>query len=159
MVDISVQLSGAKELEKALSRLERNSAKKIVRRGVRAGAKIIQQAQKSKAQSIVGGSMGALLSKNTIVKAFKRQRRGSFGVSVMFRPDVDEFVHKTADGEEHYIPNAIEYGHAAPGDAGGAKIVPAKSFVRTAYDETKEKALLTINKQIGEDIFTDWNKK
>jgi len=159
MIAISIKLEGVENLDRKLRRIELNSAKKIVRKGVRTGAKVIQMAEKQNAESVVGGDMGSLLAKHTIIKAAKRQMRGSFGVSVMLRPNVEEFVHTTADGQKHYIPNAIEYGHAAPGDAGGEKTVPAMSFVRKAQDENKQKALDTTDRQIARDLEIEWSKR
>jgi len=63
-------------------------------------------------------------------------KRGSYGAKVVIKAD-DAFVHISADGTRSYIPNAIEYGHAGPGDAGGAKVAKPIPFQRSAYEEKR----------------------
>tara|TARA_Y100000310_G_scaffold160622_1_gene160387 strand:- start:1662 stop:2135 length:474 start_codon:yes stop_codon:yes gene_type:complete len=130
---IDMMLEGAAELEKTLLRLEKKTAKKVVRKAVRAGAKPTLTTAKNNAASMVGGKMGALIKKNIVIKAYKKQRSGSFALAVRMRSGVAEFIHITADGERYYIPMAIEYGHALPG-AGGSKSkdVVAVPFMRNA---------------------------
>ena len=150
---ISMTIQGAKELERKLATLEPKIAKKVVRKAVRIAAKITQQATKANARAMVGGNMGSVIAKNTVVRAFKRQRRGQFGVSVRLRPDVGEFIATSKAGKKNYIPSAIEYGHAAPGDGGsGTKIVAATPFMRGAFESTKERAKRAIINGISKGI-------
>ena len=65
MANMSIQLEGAKQLEKKLKSLGTKVAKKVVRKAVRKAAKPQQQATKANARSMVGGEMGALIAKNT----------------------------------------------------------------------------------------------
>ena len=152
-MNVVIRVQGDRELERKLLAMDRKVAKKTVRTAVRNGAKVTQKAIKENAKSIVGGKMGSMLSKNTVIRAFKKQRRGSFGVSAMLKPGVEEFVSKG-----NYIPNAIEFGHAAPGDAGGTKVVAAMPFIRPAQDATKDKALRTIENEVARGIKAVWNK-
>lgn len=137
----SVQIEGGKLLERKLLALERKVAKKIVRSAVRKGAKVVLRATKANAKSMVGGSVGSLISKNTAVRVFKKQRRGQFGVGIKQRPGIPQFEHITKSGVRYYIPSAIEYGHALPG-AGGSKQkdIAAIPFMRSAFDSTREAA-------------------
>lgn len=124
-------IEGAKELDRKLLALERKTAKKVIRSAVRKGSKVIVNAVKVNVVNMVGGSMGLLLRKNVIVRAFKKQKKGSFGVRTMLRPEVDEFVHITKNNVRQYIPAAIEYGHDK------AAAIP---FMRNASDTHGEKA-------------------
>lgn len=130
---ISLQLEGGAALEKKLLALERNVAKKIVRKAVRAGAKPVLAAIKASSRSMVGGSMGALIAKNLQTRGFKKQKRGQFGVATRFKPDIPEFVEVSADGQRNFIPADIEFGHE---DRAGGQ-VPAIPFMRSAFDATK----------------------
>jgi len=147
---IAIELEGAKEIEAKLRSLEKNTQKKIVRKAVREGSRPTHKAAKANALSYVGGSMGSLLSKNIVLRAAKKQRKGEYRVQVRTKGDVDEFVHITKDGKRHYIPSAIEYGHAFPGRGGhkGApKDVPARPFFRSAFDTTKHRAVKLIERE------------
>ena len=156
-MQMAIETKGIKELEDKLKRLELKSAKKIVRRGVRAGSKVIQQEQKSNATSMVGGTMGSLISKALAIRSPK-QRRGSYALRVMLKPN-DEFVYVTKSGTRHFIPVAIEYGHAYPGQGGsGAADVMPIPFARTALDTKRREALKITHKTIAKDIETEFNK-
>lgn len=126
-------------MEAKLLSLERKVAKKIVRSAVRVGSKPMLTAAKANAQSIVGGSMGAAISAALIIRAFKKQKPGQYGLHVMHKPNVAKFVYRTKSGQFYYIPYAIEYGHAAPGRGGknAPKDVPPRAYMRTAFDATK----------------------
>jgi HK97 gp10 family phage protein len=132
---IQAPIQGFKELERQLTALERKTGKKIVRKAVRKSLKPVHTVAKEKARSMVGGNMGSLLAKNIVLRAMRKQRRGSFAMNVRLRAGINEFIHKAQKskypGGETFIPAAIEYGHdnAAP--------IP---FMRTASDENLPKA-------------------
>ena len=148
-----MELQGFLELDKKLAKLEQKVSKGIVRKAVREGEKIAQKKAKSNAKNMVGGRMGSLIAKHTIIRAFKHQRAGSYGMRMGLKPDVIEFAglrqgshtrinfqrgKGTATGKIHrkigksvgrwYIPAALEYGH------GNAKPIP---FMRNAYAVSK----------------------
>lgn len=118
MVDLKME--GARELDEKLGRLATKTGKKIVRKATREAMKPVLTEIKNNARNIVGGDMGRLLAKHLILRALRKQRRGSYGVNVKFRSDVPEFIHKAKTskyaGGITFIPAAIEYGHdnAAP---------------------------------------------
>ena len=143
-------IEGAKELERKLLALERKTAKKIVRSAVRKGSKVIVTAAKANAVSMVGGEMGVLLRRNIIVRAFKRQKKGSFGVRTTIRPQVKEFVHITKGGVRHYVPSDIEYGHD------NAAAIP---FMRSASDTHGEKARQVAIAEMKRGLMRDARKK
>jgi len=149
---ISMILEGGKELEAKLIGLERKVAKKIVRSAVRAGSKPILAAAKSNAQSVVGGTMGGVISRVLQVRAMKKQRRGQYAVRIQHGEKADDvLIQVSASGKRAYIPNAIEYGHAAPGRGGvkGApKDVPALPYMRPAFDSTKGRAERALSAEL-----------
>lgn len=152
-------LQGNKELEKKLLELDSKVAKKIVRQAVRDSAQIMQKEIQANARSFVGGKMGNLLARHTIVRAFKKQRKGAYGVTTKFAGDVPEFVATTSEGKRYFIPIAIEYGHAAPGLGGsGDKTVPAIPVVRTAFDTKQDECLRTIEDEVEQGIKSVWGK-
>jgi len=148
---ISMTLEGGKELEAKLIGLERKVAKKIVRSAVRAGSKPILAAAKSNAQSVVGGTMGGVISRVLQVRAPKEQERGRYAVRIQHGQKADDvLIQISASGKRAYIPNAIEYGHAAPGRGGkGApKDVPALPYMRPAFDSTKGRAERALSAEL-----------
>jgi HK97 gp10 family phage protein len=156
---VRIILQGNKELEKKLLELDSKVAKKIVRQAVRDAAQIMQKEIQQNARSFVGGKMGSLMAQNTVVRAFKKQRKGAYGVSTKFSADVPEFVGNTAEGKRYFIPVAIEYGHATPGLGGtGDKTVPAIPFVRTAFDMKQDECLKVIENEVEEGIESVWGK-
>lgn len=134
-----VKLQGFDGLEKTLLGLERKVGKKIVRSATRKAAKPALTQARQNARSMVGGNMGALISKNIQVRGFKKQKKGRFGVTVKLKPDIAEFIHVGADGTRYYIPAAIEYGHA------NAMAIP---FMRRASDTTKQKRVAILSKEL-----------
>ena len=134
-------LEGFDKLEEKLGRLEKKTAKKIVRTATREAAKVTLANVKSNAKSMVGGNMGGLLAKFAKVVVFKHQRRGSYGVQIGMKPNVPEFDYwpvgassslssRKSTGKKSYIPAAIEYGHD------NAKPIP---FIRRAFDATRKR--------------------
>jgi len=136
---LSVKLEGFDGLEKKLLGLERKTAKKIIRKATRKATKPALMQARQNARSMVGGTMGQLLSKSLQVRAFKKQKKGSFGVTMKIKPDISEFVHIGKDGTHYYIPAAIEYGHD------NAAAIP---FMRNAAITTKQKSTAILSKEI-----------
>jgi len=141
-MQFGIELKGARELQKKLDRLGKTAGKKIVRSATRKGSAVIRKAAKSNAKSMVGGEMGALIGKNVITRAHKKQKRGSYALFTGMRSGVDEFVHIAKGKSKYpskrtYIPAAIEYGHD------NAAAIP---FIRSAVDSKGETAKqITIN--------------
>ena len=137
---IALDLRGSKGLERKLNSLDRKVSRKVVRAAVRDAQKITLKAAKENAAGMVGGEMGAKLKKALNIRAFKKRKKGSYGMKIGLKLN-DAFIHhsigKQAGGNRYFIPFAIEYGHAAPGAGGsGAKDVPAIPFMRNAADRT-----------------------
>lgn len=150
MAELTVK--GFKELEQKLRALPAKVGTKAAKQGLRAGAKVIQAATKANARSMVGGSMGKLIAKAAVVRA-GRKRGSVYSFQVGMDPKLtDQLVHITADGTRHYIPNAIEYGHAFPGRGakkGAPKDFPANPFARSAFESHKMRALETTKRELA----------
>lgn len=139
----SMRLEGFDGLDRKLSALPNKVAKKIVRTATREAAKVTLKKVKSNAKSMIGGNMGALISKNAKVIVFKHQRKGSYGVQIGMKPNVPEFDYypvgassslstRKTTGKKSYIPAALEFGH------GNARPIP---FLRAAWSATKNRAV------------------
>jgi HK97 gp10 family phage protein len=133
-MEAHISIAGAKELDRMLTALPRTVGKKVTRRAVRAGAKVIAAKAKQNARSIVGGTMGSLIAKALAPRAAKRQKRGEYHINVLIKSR-EEFYHTTVAGTTHYIPAAIEYGHR------GAAAIP---WYRKAFETEKDKALRAV---------------
>ncbi len=136
---MTVRLEGFEGLEKKLLRLERKIAKKVIRKAVRKAAKPALMQARQNARSMIGGTMGQLLSKSLQIRAFRRQKKGGFGVTMRIKADIPEFIHVGVDGTRYYIPAAIEYGHD------NAAAIP---FMRNAAITTKQKSTAILSKEI-----------
>ncbi|HUV67479.1 MAG TPA: HK97 gp10 family phage protein [Sedimentisphaerales bacterium] len=154
MGTLGFKLIGARLLERKLNKLPAKVGKTVVRKALRQGAKPVQAAAKANAASLVGGTIGSQIAKSigTRAKSAKwRRKYGAYGIFVGVDPSnkhEHDFVYFTGGsafstktrkqvvGRRHYIPNAIEYGHAFPGRGGGKnppKDVAAVGYMRKAY--------------------------
>jgi len=167
----ALQIEGAAEIIAKLQQIEKKMAQKILRSACREGAKIIEEQVKVNLRSMSSKSKGATQMRRRMIqalgiRAWKRQRRGGYGVMIRFLPEKDDLRRKRpigvsaftgytmgsassikskklVQGSTYYIPTAIEYGHAFPGRGGkkgSPKDVPAKSFFRPAFDTHKRAA-------------------
>ena len=103
---INIHQSGAKQIEMQLSRIERNVAKKIVRKAVREGQKIITEKVKDLAPEDEGIMKGAI-----VTRAAKRQRRGSYSVLTVFDTKrYPSLIRTNKAGQRYFYPAAVECG-------------------------------------------------
>lgn len=167
-IGVTMTLEGGKELEAKLRRLEMKVAKKIAKDAVRASAKTVLTPAKANAQSMVGGKMGSLISRSLQLRVGKAKRRGQFFIRVQHNPKFNYALVSYArgsssslatgrtTGKRHYIPNAIEYGHAFPGQAGGAKSVAAIPYLRSAFDSNVARAELVMRRELFSGVERAW---
>jgi HK97 gp10 family phage protein len=153
-------MTGGQEIQLKLRGLETKVANKVGRQAVRAGAKVIQATAKAEAQGQVGGSMGGLISRALVVRAAKKQRRGNQTVQVLHNPKYNaELTHTTSSGQQFYIPNAIEYGHAKPfgtsgvGASGEVRPIP---YMRTTFQKTRAMARMVTEQTLIAGIKREW---
>jgi len=165
----TIQLRGAKELERKLVALGRKAGGNIARKGLRAGAKIIQAGVKANAAARLGGSLGGAIARATVVRAQKKKRKGMAGANVLYK-STDEliyytkglFVKTTKKGRvrgaalihrRYFLPVAIEFGHAGPGrGASKEKVSRPIPIMRAAFDDTARIALQKTMKVIWQQI-------
>ena len=149
-----MRLEGFEGLDRKLTALPQKVAKKIVRTATREAAKVTLKKVKSNAKSMVGGNMGALLSRHAKVVVFKHQRKGSYGVQIGMKPNVPEFDYypvgassslttRKTTGKKSYIPAAIEHGHDE------ARPIP---FIRAAWSSTKARAVKKMASELKQGI-------
>ena len=151
-MNVGMTVKGAKELEKMLSRLEKKESAKIARKETRNAQKTVMLPEvKSNANSMVGGDMGRTIAKKLAVRAMTKMKRGSYGAKVVIKPH-EAFVYESAAGVRSYIPNAIEYGHAGPWNAGGIKVAKPIPFKRKAYEEKRRPLAEKLSKEIVKEI-------
>lgn len=168
-----IVITGMKELERKFKELDAKVAKKIVRKSVRAGAKVAQRKAKENARTMVGGNMGRLIAKYLKLLVWRRQRPGAYGMGLTIsEKGNDVFVVTSKDGRRNYIPHAIEFGHALPGGGrarakakrrrqwshgilgrtGSKATVPAIPFFRSAYETAKDEATRVIEQTMWRGI-------
>ena len=154
MSDIAMKATGFDLFDAKLARLDNKVARDIVKAATRSAAKVSLKQVKSNAKSMVGGKMGALLAKHSVIRVFKHQRRGSYGVQIGMKPNVPEFDYwpvgassalttKKATGKKSYIPAALEYGHD------NARPIP---YIRAAWAVTKKQAVRRMGIELKQGI-------
>lgn len=143
----NIEVSGAQDLAKLLRALPAKVAKKILRKALREGAKLIQQEAVARAPVRTG-----TLRKNIKVRAATRLKRGNIGVQVL--AGKGDYL-----GDVFYA-SFIEFGHRR-GKRKGGKVtrledkreeVPPKPFMRPAFDAAKHRAALRAQRLIVEGI-------
>ena len=98
---------------------------------------------------MVGGDMGAAISKAFKTKAIYKQKKGSYQLQVAIDPSkAEQFKHTTKDGKIYYIPTAIEYGHKNVG--GGT--TPPIPYLRDAAEKTAKARIETLYKEISKGL-------
>ena len=167
-MEYTVQVTGAKEIAAKLKTLETKFAKQIVKDALREGANHLLANLKSNAGNMGKGltGMGKRIASALMVRAWKRQHRGIYGIGIRLRRD-PAFIgysegsassiksKKLIQGSRYFIPTAIEYGHAFPGRGGGKhapKDVPAKSFARKAIDTQTAAVERIINRSLSDQL-------
>jgi hypothetical protein len=139
---LSMKLDGVENLDKLLRQMsDGNAAKNIMRMSLREGSKLIEDATKSNAHSMVGGTMGARIASKITTRAAKKQKKSEYRLNTIIKGDRKEFLHTTKQGKEYYIPAAIEYGHTT---RGGKKQVAPIPFMRKAFDEKAKQAVKIV---------------
>ena len=78
MIDMQFKLEGAREMEKALAKLETKMSRSIIRQGVRAGQRPVLVEAKDRASHVVGGDMGGRIARNLVLRVEKKKAPGSY---------------------------------------------------------------------------------
>ncbi len=131
---MSIQITGAAQIERKLRELEPKLRKKFLTAGLTRAAEPMRSAASANAEGMVGGDMGGRIARAITIRPIKPRRRGNIGVGVQIARR-KAFVH-IAKGKSNYldkrtyIPSAIEYGHFLDN---GSFAMPIP-FMRTAFD-------------------------
>ncbi len=111
---MKISVTGDKELLTKLSKLRKTQAAKAIRKGSRAGSKVVQAKEKEDAPEITGA-----LKREIKVRALKRSRRWT-GTQVTMR-----------------VAGGVPYGSFVDQ---GTKRMKARHFVKRAVEEAKDAA-------------------
>lgn len=121
------KIQGIEAVLNALGEVDKKLGKKILRKGLRAGAKVVENFVKANAPI---GDSGLVLA-SIKVKAQKKSRK-SFGLVVTTG---DSHPYK---GKAYYAA-FIEYGTSK---------MPARPFLRESYEQSKDIALAVIEQKV-----------
>jgi HK97 gp10 family phage protein len=137
---MEVRITGVKEVDAALARLEKEEARKIIRQSIRRALKIMLDAARQLAPTgpdqVLRGKphAGGFLRKMIKVRAFRGRRN-----EIAARVGVGE---KDFKGDAFY-GGMVEY---------GTKRQAAQGFMRRAFEETKARVRDEANRLIREGI-------
>jgi HK97 gp10 family phage protein len=135
-----IKLEGGAELERKLKAIDAKLAKSIVKKALRAGAKVVLKAAKAKAPRKSG-----LLVKSLKVRSAKA-KKGAVRMAVQTREG--DFK-----GETFYAA-FTEFGHRIGNRKLGnaRKVVEAKPFLGPAFDASKDEAARAITETIKQGL-------
>lgn len=138
-----MKLEGAKELDRALTRLGKKAGGKIGRKALRAGAKPILANAKGRAPKGEKGFIPPSLK----LKAGKRSRKKDY-INIVIQTDKGWFK-----GKDFYAA-FVEFGHfVGSRKLGSARTwVPPQPFVRPAFDSKKRQAVRIIMRELQRGI-------
>jgi len=164
--DLEIDKASFRHIERALERLTKAEADKVVLAALKKAAKPIRNKAKLNAMSMVGtharfrnkgatkllggevkrlsGTFAGKLRKSIVTRAQKKSSRaiGEMGVNVIIDKKYNkDFVDVSKGGTRNYIPAAIEFGHNLVffGNPTGRRVAPIP-FMRNAYDTQKQAA-------------------
>ncbi len=156
---MAVQFEDKKVLAK-MKRMETTVVQKAVRKGVRAGRKDTLAKARDNAARLEGEGTGMaekIASSLKLMVTGKRKLHASdaYAIEVGFdTKKVPELIDK-----KNFIPFAIEYGHAGPGQGGTkTKVAAPKPFMRPAHEATKAKSIDVAKRVIARELKKEWNK-
>jgi len=154
-----------KALMRKFDALETKVARAAIRKGVRAGRKTTLAVAKTNAAGLRKSGTGMSEKIRSALKLrvtpkSTLHRKDSYAMEVLIDPKITpEFLHVTKEGKKYYIPYAIEYGHAAPGDGGSKdKFVLPKPFMIPAHEMTRNTSIYMASRVIADEIKKAWNR-
>lgn len=123
-----VVVTGIKEIDRRLRKLQPARQKAALRSAMRSGLKIVASATKAEAPVWTG-----TMKKNIKVRAAGKRRRGTIELEVRVASN-DETKRTTKKGQTVFYPAVVEY---------GKKGTPPNPFMRRAFEATGERARKT----------------
>ena len=160
MANLSVKVTGLKELGQALENLGRKTKNKLGAKAMRKGGAIIRDQARANApilkEKVPHRKRGTL--KKNIVARTKPQKDGSVRTIIFVRSlknsKVLEFKGKTGKGGA-YNPRDPFYWRFV--EFGTSKM-PAKPFMRPAFEQSKQQAAQTIINTLRDEIIAEAGK-
>jgi HK97 gp10 family phage protein len=137
-VRVKVRVTGVKEVDRWLSRLEPKLRKKAFRKGTRAGAKVFATAARAEFPRDTGTAATAIT-----VRASKT-RKGRIKAVAVFKPDA---VRANAPNGVFY-PAIVEYGSIRQGRAPAAPMRTAYRGTAATADATARATITTETRRI-----------
>ncbi len=154
---IKMKLLGDKELARAMEKIENKVGKKVIRKEVREGAKLVQREAKSRVPllSTEVGSTTQMPKKGTLRKGITvrtgKRKKGHYRVNAVMkgRDKMDLNIVKTKKGVEYYAPAVIEHG-TKNGNIDGFH------FLEGAFKAKHRQADEQIKKGIRNGLIREW---
>ena len=166
-----------KAILKKFATLEKKTAKVAVRKGVRAGRKDTLAAAKTNAGNLrnAGTGMSDRIKRALKLKVTPKRvlhAKDAYAIEINFKED-PKLTHTAKDGNESYIPFAIEYGHVGPGEGAARKanrksdivknyknrrVAMPKPFMIPAHESTIGKSFSSAKRVIMAEISKVWRK-
>ena len=140
-----IALTGADELRRNLATLEPRVAKKVIRRALRAGSKIILDRAKATSPVLTGALRNSLR-----VRAMTRMRKSVLGMKVV--------TGKGFFTGETFYGAFVEFGHKIGSRKLGdqRKDVPGKHFIQEAAETMTSRVGSQVSKDIAAGIEAEW---
>lgn len=137
----SLVITGLKEIDRRLARLEPRVQRKVVRKAMRSGMKVITVAVKALAPVLSGGMRSQVKT-----RAAKSRRRGE--ITVESRIEANDATKRTSPktGKTVFYPAIVEYGRDN---------AQANDFMARAYGEHGETARNTALRELRRGIETE----
>lgn len=135
-----MRVSGFADLRKQLRGLPKAVGSKILRNGLRAGARVIRDEARIRAPKKSGR-----LAKSIKVKA-RKKKGGVIGVKVVTGTREELQIRKD---DPYYYPQHVELGHKAGGINKSGKPVPPHPYMRPAFDSKVGQAEQAIRQEIN----------
>jgi hypothetical protein len=161
---ITVQ-ENTKAVIRKMSKFEANTVKKTVRKGVRLGRKKTLAVAKDNAARLerTGTGMAENIADSLKLMVTPRRQlraKDAYAIEVGFDTKKHpELIAVSPGGTRNFIPHAIEYGHAGPGQGGSkSKVAKPKPFMRKAHEATKDESLRVAKQYIAQDIRRQWSR-
>jgi len=181
-VKIDLKIDGLKELDALVQSMPKNLAKKGIRRAVKRAHAVVYEAIRSRIEGLPNSGLLKRRSlKLAMLMAWRQRparhrRAGTYAIDGYFEdPEAAGLVHyrrgahtplardvpdrhgrlrrrRGAEVGRSFIPAALEFGHAAPGQAGGTKIAAAVPFMRPGIDQAKEPAGQVLEAEMKKEL-------
>lgn len=133
MPAFDMKLEGAGKLLRKLQKLEAKTGKKIMQKGLRAGAKITLAAVKARTPVKTGRTKRSLVARASMPG--RKKKRGTLQMLVYPSTAREPGLVTHSKGRRYYYPAVIEFGTSTRGP---------HSFMRKGFDASKRQAATEI---------------